>query len=841
MKNTTTGLGIRNVGSRLNAGQSTLRDTLAREQEKKKAQETLKYGGKSGGKKFMYGFMSGMFGEEFAKKYAEKNSNEKDVEEAYNTLKKLSQKETSSIPEDMSKKKEGDGEATANQEKEKIDTKKIIEKLDVIVLGIEKIEKRLAPKDVTVGKGNQKQTYRYDPLAPAGRQVTEVTQSGKAGALASKKGGITSAYERVISKAAYFGNETLEEKPKIEKIKSKRKAKEQAEKMKREIAAENKPEQQKTSETKEPAKKEKPKANKPDKAQAESETTVIQETVQKTFKEVVEEMRKEKEAMDTIKYGGKSGGKKFMYGFMSGMLGEDFAKSRAQKTANVDEQEEAFKYLLEQQQKKEAEKKSSFKRKTPPPPTPTQNNTISTQTTEQSVSNNVIQVANTTSNTSNTEVQPTPAQQIPENEVVAETQPQKTTDVEPTPSQQIFDNKENGAPASEQQNESDTQQEKMSNPKLITEPQQREIPDSIDQELEKADQEEKQRDELKYKKDVTDKLDKIIQILEEKLNESGGGIFSKISDLLGNLGTMGKAARGAGALARGARGAASMVGRGAMAAARFAGPAAAVAGAGYAGYKAGEYLNDKFQVSDKLLDATGAGGASVDEQVKSSGAPTSEAEAIKAGKTTWVDPKNPNVYHTVPKEKRVGPAYDKQSNAKNQQTPPKVETQPTQEPKNNVSPEAKAMQEDIAREETSLPEGKSEQAMVADEPVVESKPLSRKQMIAIERGISSGIKYPTYVMQKYNIQKQVPMQAKGSREANVPGLSNENAELRTQSQNKDIRIALPRQTPQVNIVKNSSGENRPTVIQVRNYEPSVATYVSSIFDHPVTHPGIYKM
>ena len=116
-------------------------------------------------------------------------------------------------------------------------------------------------------------------------------------------------------------------------------------------------------------------------------------------------------------------------------------------------------------------------------------------------------------------------------------------------------------------------------------------------------------------------------------------------------------------------------------------------------------------------------------------------------------------------------------------------------------------------------------------------------MSAIEIGISMGNQYPPDVMLKYNTQKEkkVPMESKKPNETNVPGLSNENSDLKNQSQNRDIRIALPRQTPQVNIVKNADNESRPTVVQVRNYEPSVATYVSSIFDHPVTHPGIYKM
>ena len=51
--------------------------------------------------------------------------------------------------------------------------------------------------------------------------------------------------------------------------------------------------------------------------------------------------------------------------------------------------------------------------------------------------------------------------------------------------------------------------------------------------------------------------------------------------------------------------------------------------------------------------------------------------------------------------------------------------------------------------------------------------------------------------------------------------------------NNTTQVPIP--TPQ------SSGGSGMNAIQVRNTEPSVATYIASIFDHPVTHPGIYKM
>ena len=69
--------------------------------------------------------------------------------------------------------------------------------------------------------------------------------------------------------------------------------------------------------------------------------------------------------------------------------------------------------------------------------------------------------------------------------------------------------------------------------------------------------------------------------------ESGGGFG--IGDLLGKGGGLGNiASKGMSVL---------------KVAGRFLGPAAAVAGAGYAGYKAGSYLNEKLGLSDKISSA----------------------------------------------------------------------------------------------------------------------------------------------------------------------------------------------------------------------------------------------
>lgn len=83
----------------------------------------------------------------------------------------------------------------------KIILEEISTKLNDVFSRLERIDNRLSPKNITVGKEGQRQTYRYDPLAPEGKKVTVATASGKSGRFASKK-----ESSAVLSKAAYLGN-----------------------------------------------------------------------------------------------------------------------------------------------------------------------------------------------------------------------------------------------------------------------------------------------------------------------------------------------------------------------------------------------------------------------------------------------------------------------------------------------------------------------------------------------------------------------------------------------------------------------------------------------------------
>lgn len=81
-------------------------------------------------------------------------------------------------------------------------TSVVVSKLEKIEQRVDYLNTRLSPKVLTIGKGKNAQSVRFDPLAPQGKQVTYLTSGGKAGAFASKKGGITSDYEIATTKIA---------------------------------------------------------------------------------------------------------------------------------------------------------------------------------------------------------------------------------------------------------------------------------------------------------------------------------------------------------------------------------------------------------------------------------------------------------------------------------------------------------------------------------------------------------------------------------------------------------------------------------------------------------------
>lgn len=87
------------------------------------------------------------------------------------------------------------------------------------------------------------------------------------------------------------------------------------------------------------------------------------------------------------------------------------------------------------------------------------------------------------------------------------------------------------------------------------------------------------------RKDMNNNFEKVFKILEEqkKTLEENSSPISSLTSMLPNLGTLAKV---------GPRALTGLM--------RFVGPAGAAAMAGYVGYKVGEWLNDKFKLSDKL-------------------------------------------------------------------------------------------------------------------------------------------------------------------------------------------------------------------------------------------------
>jgi hypothetical protein len=74
---------------------------------------------------------------------------------------------------------------------------------------VKAIKERLSVKQIETGKGEKKQSYLYDPLAPEGKQVRV---AGAGARFASKEGGATSEYSKVMNKAAFLGTQKPEPK-----------------------------------------------------------------------------------------------------------------------------------------------------------------------------------------------------------------------------------------------------------------------------------------------------------------------------------------------------------------------------------------------------------------------------------------------------------------------------------------------------------------------------------------------------------------------------------------------------------------------------------------------------
>ena len=89
-------------------------------------------------------------------------------------------------------------------------TDKVNELDDKITESTDKIGEvydRISVKDVSYGEGDDAKSFKYDPLGPQGKQVRQITKSGKVGGFASKGDS-----NRALTAAAYLGSSNVEKK-----------------------------------------------------------------------------------------------------------------------------------------------------------------------------------------------------------------------------------------------------------------------------------------------------------------------------------------------------------------------------------------------------------------------------------------------------------------------------------------------------------------------------------------------------------------------------------------------------------------------------------------------------
>jgi hypothetical protein len=352
MATTSAGLGLEEISSKLNANGRKKRTpkTVEEAQQIEESEDILRYGGSGKGRKFLYGIASAIVGEDNAKKVATKYGNREEQEKAFKNIygeeKKTTRKKTTEqIPK--------------SELKEYLEElKKALGDIAEIKDIVERIEKRVSPRDVTVGKGAQAQSYRFDPLAPLEKQVTEVNESGLAGSFAGKKETAT-----VLSKAAYFGNQDLIAKKEKENAKKgitqQPEEKKKGKKVERKATTKQTVEPVSATETKKIISEIKQQFKITNKlirdTSKQKQTKIAQIKPQitpqagkpkfNTLEEYDEYQNKVSEAKDTLKYGGAGFGKKFIYGFRQGILGTKYADRKARENAVGEKREEAARLL----------------------------------------------------------------------------------------------------------------------------------------------------------------------------------------------------------------------------------------------------------------------------------------------------------------------------------------------------------------------------------------------------------------------------------------------------------------------------------------------------------------
>jgi hypothetical protein len=383
MRKTSAGIGLKNISSQLNTnpgvrpaaaakGSESFEEFSSRLDQIEKAQDVMRYGGTDGGRKLLFGATSSIVGEKNAEKIARKFGNKKLQEEAFQTLygdrgdkgqsggndTQALQQQSEKINKKLESTKKSINNKTERVVKEELkkvidQVKEALKDIPEIKETIDRIEKRISPRDMTVGKGQNAQTFRFDPLAPEGKQVTGVQESGLAGGIASKEGGGNSDYQKVLSKAAFLGNQDLVAK----------KEQQDARKLNDNLELTSKPSGQKL--------------DKIDKATAKGLVEQIKKELQdegllliaskkepsggeapqgrgdqqddpnrpKNFEEYSKRKDEIEKAQDVMRYGSKSKLKKVLFGATKMVVGEKNSLKIARKFGDKDQQEAAFQTL----------------------------------------------------------------------------------------------------------------------------------------------------------------------------------------------------------------------------------------------------------------------------------------------------------------------------------------------------------------------------------------------------------------------------------------------------------------------------------------------------------------
>lgn len=245
------------------------------------------------------------------------------------------------------------------------------------------------------------------------------------------------------------------------------------------------------------------------------------------------------------------------------------------------------------------------------------------------------------------------------------------------------------------------------------------------------------------------------------LKSAIGGVMSAIGGIATSLG---------GSLAQLATRLAPMI-------AKFAGPAAGVAAAGYAGYKAGQWLNENTDIQENIASGIesirGLFGASEEDKMK-------EVEQQTAQKL-----------------------YQKKVDA------------------------GEKINQSLSNYYKSQGVSVDESVVVSDEDYKKMRKEEPAETPKVEPKID--VKSPPKIPTAQAPQTGVDIDRE-SREML------DSKEDRKTNEIKTLVLPPPAQPP-----RRSNDVNVPITIKVRNTDPTLATYRASIFDHPITHPGNFML